>query len=672
MMREKEKEEEEEEEGIKREMVKHGIHGHPLTLVESRRRAACSGCGRPISSGDQVYMYEYRHNNLFLHEECAELPRKMRHALHPQHTLTQEWTKVYKSCSICAYTNILTNGIMYRCRSAGCKFVLHYRCVVKDAAAYDYDEDEDDRRTKITHPSHLKHELKLLRRDCSFKCDACGTTSKESSYTCTADACQYWIHERCAFLPQTIDREDHHHKLSLSFRVPPEYIRFNYKCDVCSKYFMPDYWIYHCKLCRYVVHLKCAFKKLPHYTRGKNGWIMEFPIPRNAVGEDLIGAFVRRQGVEAYTQPPIPHQDDVDYEFHHHKLTLVSSSSSSSSFQEEKEENGDDDDDEEDYSSRKSELICDGCITPIFLKQTSTSSCLGSSSSKDNYYYYMRCSMRSCKYYLHLACFHMPPQLPSLPLLHHRDHSLVLRSGDNRKPWYPQRCSVCDKETNGLYYGCTICKEFKVDIKCTSMPGTIYHAAHPNHLLDLLSKDEARSLAYFKCDAGCDSRPALNEAPYKCRSCDFMVHLKCAGLPESATSRRWDKHHPLLLTHDATVNRPGDFYCDQCEQEMNPRSWMYRCRSCDVSFHPDCLKTTCGEYRNIKIGQKYVIKEAHCHTLTYQLLTTKRKCNTCGKDKHERPGFYCALCNFFICFYCWFFDSSIKYFLRPEADVTLV
>ncbi|XP_047958374.1 uncharacterized protein LOC125203906 [Salvia hispanica] len=151
---------------------------------------------------------------------------------------------------------------------------------------------------------------------------------------------------------KTIEREDHDHNLSLSFCVPLEYIRFNYKCDVCSKYFMPTYWIYHCELCRYVVHLKCAFKKLPHYTRGKNGWILEFPIAINDVSEDLIGAFVRRQGVEAYTQPPIPNQDDVDYEFHHHKLRLVSSSSSSS-FQEEKEENGDDDDDEEDYSSRK-------------------------------------------------------------------------------------------------------------------------------------------------------------------------------------------------------------------------------------------------------------------------------------------------------------------------------
>ena len=194
--------EKEEKEGIKRKMVEHGSHEHPLTLVESCRRGACRGCHRPISSGDQVYECSRKcWNSGLLHEECAELPRKMRHALHPQHTLSQEWTKVYMTCSICRTYRIYTNGMLYRCTSEGCKFVLHYGCAVKDAASYDY-EDEDDRRMKISHPSHPKHELKLLRRDCSFKCNACGTTSKESSYTCTADACQYWIHERCASLPQ--------------------------------------------------------------------------------------------------------------------------------------------------------------------------------------------------------------------------------------------------------------------------------------------------------------------------------------------------------------------------------------------------------------------------------------------------------------------------------------
>ncbi|XP_047957680.1 zinc finger protein 607-like [Salvia hispanica] len=264
----------------------------------------------------------------------------------------------------------------------------------------------------------------------------------------------------------------------------------------------------------------------------------------------------------------------------------------------------------------------------------------------------MRCSISSCKYYLHLSCFRLSTQLSSLPLLHtnenENDHSLVLQSGDKLKPWKSSYCRVCHQHTNGLFYGCTECDKFKVDIKCASMPDTIYHAAHPNHLLDLRSaQDTNMRHGFFNCDA-CGGFINVGNS-YECSSCDFGVHFRCAVLPASTTSRRWDKHHPLLLTHNATLNRPGDFYCNQCEQEMHPKHWMYHCRSCD---HPRCLPTTSGCHRNIKLGQEcHVNAETHPHPLTFQLLTTKRRCDVCGGDRHDSLGFYCASCIFFICLY---------------------
>ncbi|XP_047963790.1 uncharacterized protein LOC125208252 [Salvia hispanica] len=628
-------------------MVDHWNHEHPLTLVEAPAGGYCFGCLMLFRRGEKCYTcsQECGYERL-LHEDCAEAPRKIRHAMHPQHILTQHIRTgpLLKCCSICQ-SYVL--GIFFRCTSAECAYVIHIRCAQGSDMMYPA---EGDKRT-IHHPSHPEHQLLFLRRSCSFMCDACGTTgAKGSSYTCTNDVCEYWIHERCASLPHTIEREEHHHSLSLSFHVPPQYLRYDYHCDVCLKRLHSKKWIYHCELCSYVVHLNCAFKKLLPTTREKG--IMEFPINDVAVGEDLIGDFLRRQGVDTHTNSLIlDHQDDdVDYEFHHHKLRLVSSSSSL--FQEE-EENGDD---EEDYSCRKSELICNGCITPILLKQTSSSSCSSSSSSflgsKDNCYYYMRCSISSCKYYLHLACFQLPTQISSLPLLHQHenenenenDHSLVLQSSDKLKPWEWSFCRVCRKVTNGLYYTCAKCEDFKVDIKCVSMPDTIYHAAHPPHPLILLSPRGVNL-----CD-GCNGFIWYYQYGYACGSCDFMVHFKCAILPASTTSRRWDKNHPLPLTHDATVNRPGDFYCNECEEKMNPKRWMYHCRNCDISFHPDCFSTTTGYYRNIKFGQKYVIAGAHCHTLTFQLLTTKRRCDVCREDRHREHGFYCASCIFFICF----------------------
>ncbi|XP_047963673.1 uncharacterized protein LOC125208141 [Salvia hispanica] len=597
-------------------MFDHWMHEHPLTLVETQRGDQCYGCEQPFSSGEQAYGCSkrcwdsklFRDSKLF-HEECVSMARKIQHPLHPQHILIQKrhqfWWERERHSLKCEWCERCIWGICYRCTSSGCKFQMHLRCAqggdVVDATK---DDDDEQRRAVIHHPSHPKHELKLLRRWCSFKCNACGTTRKGSSYTCINEACQYWIHERCASLPLTIERKDHHHSLSLSFHVPLEYIKFDYKCDVCSKFLFPQYWVYHCQLCRYIVHIQCAFNKPPRTIKND----ADAPnrkdtihLPTDEMVEVLITPFVMKQrGGRTLIPPIIPRVDDLvnaKYKFRHHrhKLTLVSSSPHDHQIEEDEEE------DEENYGKR-SELICDGCLTPI--------------SSSSRKYYYLSCG--ECKYNLHMACFHLPPRISSLPI-HEDDHRLLLQSSNKLKPWKYQNCSVCEYDMNGLFYACVRC-DFKVDVKCACMPDTIHHTAHPKHLL--------------KCSSN---------------SCDFIVHLRCVLLPASVTSSRWDKHHQLPLTYNATLNRPGDFYCDQCETQMNPKRWMYHCRHCDISFHPDCFKTTSGKWRNIKMGQEYENDEAHPHTLTFQLLTTKRRCDICDEDRHEQEGFHCASCNFFVC-----------------------
>ena len=240
-----------------REMIDHWSHEHPLTLVETREGDYCYGCEVLFGSGEQAYgcsIKECEYPNL-LHEECAEMAREIRLPLHhPEDILILRLEPDLYRCSICGK---VIWSIGYQCTGSGCRFQMHLRCAQQkdliDAAAVL--DDDEQRCAIIHHPSHPNHNLKLCRRRCSFKCDACGTRRKDSSYVCTADACQYWIHEKCASLPQNFMREDHHHSLSLSFYVPSEYIRFGYKCDVCSISFLPKYWMYHCPICRYIVHV---------------------------------------------------------------------------------------------------------------------------------------------------------------------------------------------------------------------------------------------------------------------------------------------------------------------------------------------------------------------------------------------------------------------------------
>ncbi|XP_047963421.1 uncharacterized protein LOC125207943 [Salvia hispanica] len=644
-MSEKEKKIEMEED--EREMIDHWSHKHPLTLVDTRELEFCYGCEVRFGSGEQAYgcSIDGCEYSKLLHQECAAMAREIRRPLHhPQHILIQRHEPELGGCALCKKT---IWSIGYRCRSSGCSFQMHLRCAhdsdLIDAATRYVDV---QRRTIIRHQSHPSHDLKLLRRRFPFKCDACGATRKGSSYTCTADDCQYLIHERCASLPQNMKREEHHHSLSLSFHVPIEYIRFDYKCDICSISFLPNYWIYHCQLCRFIIHVKCAFDKPTRITEDIGKDMIHFPT--DEVVEQLITPFVMREREGTTLIPPIIISNDelvnMKYKFihHQHELTLVSSTSQHPQILGEEE-------DEENYGVR-SELICDGCITPILSSSSSSSS----SSNSKCYYYYMSCS--ECKYNLHIACFHLPLQLSALPLHHHDyHHSLDLRSCDKLQPWDGKRCSVCEYRTNGLFYTCTSCG-FKVDIQCACMPDTIHHAAHPRHLLKYVTWSDLRrdiNRRRLSCAAGC-GQPIADYDCYRCcnSSCDFIAHVRCALLPVSVSSRRWDRRHPLLLTYNATLNRPGDFYCDQCETQMNPKRWMYHCRACDLSFHPYCFKTTSGWLRNIKLGQEYDVNaETHPHPLTHQLLTTKRRCDNCDRDRHEHEGFYCALCNFFICLY---------------------
>ncbi|KAH6827537.1 hypothetical protein C2S53_007882 [Perilla frutescens var. hirtella] len=528
-------------------VVDHWSHHHPLSLVQTSKRAHfftdnCYGCDRSFSRGEHVYGCSKKCKYVkLLHEECAEMSRKIRHPMHPQHILIQKnYSSNESKCAICE--RHIDRSIGYKCTSSDCEFEIHMRCA-QDRGVMEADDDT----VIISHPSHPQHPLvRVSRRPCSL---------------------------------------------------------------------------------RYVAHVKCARVNPIHLT-----------LPINDVVEEQIKPFVKR-GQKEQDQILV----NVKYKFHHHKheLSLISPSSS--------EETSSDDDEE---CGKKSELICDGCITPIIYEKKHTSS---SSSSS-----YMSCS--ECKYFLHMACFQLPPELPSLPLHHKVDHSLILKSFAKLDFW--KSCIVCGLYMNGLYYACTKSScEFIADIKCASLLDPVYHFAHPRHLLNHLSVEDMKlsyPSIYFRwvesfddlyyyvnrlCDTGC-GETAANSDCYVSGSRDFVAHVRCAALPPSVTDRRWDEH-PLMLTY--FTNDLDVSYCDKCEGEMNPRSWMYHCRHCDSSFHPDCFPTISGKYRNIKFGQKYDIATAHPHPLTYHLLTLKRRCDVCHLDKLGERGFQCASCYFFIC-----------------------
>ncbi|XP_042005537.1 uncharacterized protein LOC121754226 [Salvia splendens] len=627
---------------MEQESFLHMCHEHPLSLIpESAKKSYynswCYGCYRYILPGDATYGCRRRSRRcgfpMLLHKECMEMPREIMHPVHPSHHLTLHGTEYFYGLKKCAVCKGDMYGLSYRCSHGGCDGLwIHMGC-----AGF-----LSDKQPAMAHPSHPQHDLHFSKKTrwCPFPCDACGATKKGDSYTC--NICDYWIHESCALLPASKDFPHHHHSLSLAFYLPPEYIQYDFDCAICNTTLPLRRWVYHCHLCRYVVHLNCATSTFDNDNENANTIDDEeeatkFPIPVEDMYVEMIKPFVKRHKGQIL----INHNIGGKYSFsnHPHLLTFttfstLSSSSSSSSYDHYKE------DDEDDFD--RWELTCDGCTLPIRAKKQTD----GDDYENENGY--MSCD--ECKYFLHLSCFNLPLEIPSLPIHPLQDHNLRLQNVDGKLTGWI-RCNICPGFNNGLYYACTYkgCV-FKIDIKCASLPNTIKHAAHPRHnYLKLVTDNDFRSDFCVNCYNFINTKVGQ----YRCNSCRITVCGACVMLPARNEHRL--ENHLLPLTYDARFNRPGEFYCSNCEDQMDPKSWMYHCQDCDQSFHPECFPATSGIYKNIKFGtQQYVFSKIHDprHSLRFQIISKKKRCDLCHEDSYDTPGFQCVSCNFIVCKAC--------------------
>ncbi|KAM7524469.1 hypothetical protein LguiA_014371 [Lonicera macranthoides] len=237
--------------------MKHFSHRHPLVLkerqnnyddnendnIDLQRIHRCNGCAEPMISGP-FYSCDRYNCEFFLHKSCAELPRKIEHPLHPDHSLTL-FERPLRSMTCCNGCKKSVHNFIYSCSL--CNFVLDILCA-------------SITESTITHPSH-QHPLTPLRRPVLSMCDACGTEHKGFFYVCST-CNQFWLHRDCASLPKILENTDHHdHPLTLTYCIPPQFSMFVYGCGICPKQVVTYNWAYYCHNCRYFAHLNCATSK---------------------------------------------------------------------------------------------------------------------------------------------------------------------------------------------------------------------------------------------------------------------------------------------------------------------------------------------------------------------------------------------------------------------------
>ncbi|CAH1453482.1 unnamed protein product [Lactuca virosa] len=227
--------------------IKHWSHHHPLILnvihqvnnmygmISSDPIEVCHGCVRPLS----LPFYSCKDGCSFtLHKYCTELPLKLQHPLHPDHSLVLINTTGHGINYTCIGCFSYANMFFYNCET--CKFYLDVNCAFLPKT--------------IKHKSH-KHPL-IQVIDPGPLCNACNMWSNCIRYVCKA--CSFILGMKCAMRsPHTLGhRYCKGHEIPLTYPPVMDHLE-DFYCDICEEEMHPKFPLYYCGNCKNSFHLDC-------------------------------------------------------------------------------------------------------------------------------------------------------------------------------------------------------------------------------------------------------------------------------------------------------------------------------------------------------------------------------------------------------------------------------
>ncbi|CAK9145155.1 unnamed protein product [Ilex paraguariensis] len=296
----------------------------------------------------------------------------------------------------------------------------------------------------------------------------------------------------------------------------------------------------------------------------------------------------------------------------------------------------------------------------------------------------------------------------------HEQHPLILFNVQNSHEMMDDiiLCNCCVQAISIPFYSCEECNYF-LHLYCANLPRELRHPIiHPTHRLQLIYDNKFYHLHrckacfsytngfFYKCceDEGCDvcldvrcafmpSRIAheahehplfqIESRDIKCSGCASHlggVKFKCntckfvichGCAPLPRTIKhRWDPH-PFTLTYPPFNDLADEFHCEFCEIEINQKLWMYHCCICDKSSHLICIYDV---YSKVQFGSTVQVNE-HPHPLMFVQKSKRGTCFKCGGDSGERIFFHrlffqCQECDYAICNDCS--KLEFKYYFCEE------
>ncbi|KAD4586121.1 hypothetical protein E3N88_23722 [Mikania micrantha] len=573
----------------------------------------CDRCGRRM---DWYHRYYYKCSmsscNYSIHKFCRELPKTLIFQGHPSdHTLILTKTTNDQTCHSCFEYH--QDGICYHCSI--CNYEIDLLCAT-------FVE-----QSTIHHPSHQHPLISFSAEPGLIKCIACGEKHEGCFYQCIT-CFNFLINFDCLSLPVKLllqtKQFSHDHLLTLSYSFQDRLYEFN--CRICGMEFEDDHFIYKCSKCMYYVHPKCGTQMIEpfmsilslglgqtqkNFKDADHPNLLRFPL------DD--GSHILSYQIKADTPAHIDHW---------HRTLLR----------------------EESFLSQDTEIIISSSVVSLHdpmkrIKQQ----CTGCTRPITKMPFF-KCGRRDeCDFFLHDWCSRLPEELTNH--VAHPQHTLTLSRNSFPVVFI---CNICNLLCNGFSYDCNPCK-FSIDVNCAFIPEEITHEAHANHLLTRVDDSSSR-LSEINCRA-CHVPIKECEIYFRCNACDFHLDCQCALSLPKTIRHKLDKHS-LMLSYSPIEDHKSQYFCEVCEEELDPGKWFYHCVECALSIHSACAPLILqseqdvnslyveGVYKliNIKFGavEKWYF---HDHPLSFAPGTSNDGfCNDCGDRLQSSLIYKCSHC----------------------------
>ncbi|XP_019094570.1 PREDICTED: uncharacterized protein LOC109129965 [Camelina sativa] len=524
---------------------------HPETPLRST--TISSKCAACYEAHENKQVYKCNMCDLCLHEECIDTNIPYLHA----HPLKLNGINYLQSCSLC---HTIPTSIIYQCSQ--CSFRICIPCARKPLI--------------ISQSKAHDHELLQIPIEVSFTCYACGLCVTEYPYICLQ--CLFIIDFGCIYLPRVIRINRHDHRISrVSSLGPGKWI-----CGVCYEHVNGEYGAYSCLACSYVAHSKCATsiyswdRILPRVIRINRHDHRISRVSSLGPGKWICGVCYEHVNGEYGAYSCLV----CSYVAHSKCATSIYS------WDRIELEGVPEEEEEEEEEGRKPFEVIDHNQIKHFSHEHNLKVSLSSSKLEEPREHCYACTIplyselcyicTQCDFILHDACANLP--LKKRHEYGSRKFKLSYAKRQDAIPYFS--CGACHRFCTGFSY-MEEYSLFTIDVRCALISGAIKHESHP-HLL-VITRDMVSKRRCDSCDSVCWFF-------LRCSDIDncggYNLCFRCATLP-TLVRHKYDDHPLSLCYSERIVN--VILCCGICEEELDSKSWFYKCSECGSTLHTKCV-----------------------------------------------------------------------------------